>query len=309
MMATTNGTAANYNDLMARLVTFLTGASLGAQAWTALRNVTGEAILRGPGLTGTDQIFIGMKSFSDVSADYYNWVLSGFTGFDAGLPFEGQPGAHHTGWGASQSGPILTLQNAAIPYWMGATGRWVWVVAKVGTVYVSCVAGFALTPFASPGQWPYPMVLGANMAWPGELSLAGNTNLRWSYAGTQNRNWFNSGSGLGREGQLRVRLNDGTWWSFGPNYSAREGTIYPIGNGNSDLRPNLDGTYQRLPLILSRATETGEKDVLGQFDQVNWVPGFGNAAENTHPDGSDTWLAVPNVFRATKTDYAAFKLA
>jgi len=308
-MATTTGTATDYNDLMARVVTFVTGPTLGAQAWTAMRNVAGEAILRGPGLTGTDQIFVGMKSFSDAGADYYNWVLSAFTGFDAGLAFEAQPGAHHTGWGSNQSGPILTLQNAAMRYWLSANGRWICLVVQVGTVYVSAILGFALTPYASPGQWPYPMVLGANQAWSGALTLAANTSLRWSYTGDENRAWFASGSGLGRSGQLRVRLNDGTWWSFGPTYATGRGAIYPLANGALDLRPNLDGTYQRFPLILSRATTSGEVDTLGQFDQVNWVTGHGNAAENTHTESADTWLAVPNVFRATKADYAAFKLA
>ena len=308
-MATTSGTATDYNDLMARLVTFATGPALGAQAWTALRNLTGEVILRGPGLTGTDEIYVGMKSFSDAGADYYNWVLSAFSGFDAGLTFEAQPMAHHTGWGANQSGPILTLQNASMRYWMAATGRWIYLVVQVGTVYVPAILGFALTPYASPGQWPYPMVLGANMAWAGAVTLAGNTILRWSYTGNENRAWFNSGSGAARAAQLRVRLNDGTWWGFGPSYTAGQGAIYPVANGAADLRPNLDGTYQRLPLILSRAAASGESDVLGQFDQVNWVTGHANAAENTLTEGADTWLVVPNVFRSTKVDYAAFKLA
>lgn len=306
-MATTTGTATNYNDLMAQVVTYVTGLTLGAQAWTALRNVTGEAILRGPGLTGTDQIFVGMKSFSDVGADYYNWVLSAFTGFDAGLAFEAQPGAHHTGWGAGQSGPILTLQNTSMRYWLSATGRWICLVVQVGTVYVPLIMGLALTPYASPGQWPYPMVLGANMAWPGAVTLT-STSLRWSYTGNEDRSWFQSGSGAVRSSTLRVRLNDGTWWGFGPSYINGEGAIYPIANGGADMRPNLDGTYQRLPLILSRATATGETDVLGQFDQVNWVTGHANAAENTLTEGADTWLVVPNVHRATKVDYAAFLL-
>jgi hypothetical protein len=308
-MATTTGTATDHNDLMAQVVAFVTGAALGAQAWTALRNVTGEAILRGPGLTGTDQIFVGMKSFSDAGADYYNWVLSAFTGFASGLAFEAQPGAHHTGWGANQSGTILTLQNALMRYWLSANGRWIHLEVQVGTVYVPAILGFALTPYASPGQWPYPMVLGANQAWANALTLAGNTSLRWSYTGTENRAWFGAGSGAGRASQLRVRLADGTWWGFGPTYTTGQGTIYPLANGAADMRPNLDGTYQRLPLILSRASASGEIDVLGQFDQVNWVTGYANAAENTLTEGADTWLVVPNVFRSTKVDYAAFKLA
>lgn len=308
-MATTTGTATDYNDLLAQVVAYVTGPTLGTQAWTALRNVTGEAILRGPGLTGTDQIFVGMKAFSDVGADYYNWVLSAFTGFDAGLAFEAQPGAHHTGWGAGQSGPILTLQAASMRYWLSANGRWIALVVQVGTVYVSAILGLALTPYASPGQWPYPMVLGANQAWPGAVTLAANTSLRWSYAGAENRNWFGPGSGVARSSQLRVRLGDGSWWGFGPTYAAGQGALYPQANGAADMRPNLDGTYQRLPLILSRQAATGEIDVLGQFDQVNWVTGHANAAENTLTEGLDTWLVVPNVFRSTKVDYAAFKLA
>ena len=328
-MAWQQGTATNYLDLMTRLADFASGVTApdGAspalpvgERWTILRNAGGELIMQGPGLAATDQIFVGAKGFTNAGADYFNWFLSGFTGYESAAAFEAQPGAHHVGTGADQSGPILHLWNASIPYWFIVNGRRILIVAKISTVYVSAVLGLLENPYASPGQWPYPLVIGGSGAWQGALTLT-STNLRWSYTGTENSNWFYpataTSAGSCRHCQLRVRLASGTWWGFNSDYdhagfySTYVGRVYPLANGGEDLRPNLDGTYPRIPLILDMKGAGGASDVnaFGEFGSAAWVTGHGNAAENTLTDGADTWLVVQNIFRTTKKDYCAFKLA
>lgn len=300
-MATSSGTATDHLDLLSRLVTFLTGVGMGSQAWTVMRNTGSEVILRGPGLAGADQIFVGMKVLSDASADYYDWILSGFTGYDGALAFEAQPGAHHVGWGAGQSGPLLTLWNKPMDYWFVASGRRIYVVAQVSTVYVSACLGLLETPYASPGQWPYPLVVAGNQAWSGAVTPTGNVALRWSYTGEENRAFWNPRASIsGRASQLRLRWPDGSWFGFA------QGDLWPISGGASDLRPQVDGSLTRLPILLSTASPT---NILGELGQVQFVSGHAIAARDTLTEGADTWLVMQNVHRTTKTDYAALKLA
>jgi len=90
-MATANGTATDYLDLMAKFNTFVTGLGGGA-AWTASRSSSTEYIWTAPGSGGSpaDPLIIGAKAFFNVGADYYNWRLGGFMEFDSSLAFEAQ---------------------------------------------------------------------------------------------------------------------------------------------------------------------------------------------------------------------------
>ena len=216
------GTATNYTDLLAKLRTFLTATLSAPERWTELRYVTSgphELILQGPG-SGTDEIIVGIKTIEDGVGDYQNWKLGGFTGYLGGAPFEAQPG-----YSGEAPGPVhFTLWNSSIPYWFIADGRRVIVVAKISTSYMWCHLGF-LNTYASPGQYPYPLLIGGNLAWGNTAPPAvTSADWRWSYAGVEHanppQNFFNgfsdpSGGYTGRS-QLRLRLASGTWrdlWS------------------------------------------------------------------------------------------------
>lgn len=286
--------------------------------WIADRSVAGsEMIWHAPGNAGGEAIYVGAKAFSNVTGDYYNWWLSGMTGFDSGLSFEAQPGAlHQNGAAGSQSqGLILHLWNGSIPYWFIADGRRVIVVAHVSTVYTCAYMGLIETPYMSPGQWSYPLMIGGSGAWQAVPALD-STTLRWSYAADENRNFFYPRAIYANRAanyyQAIVRLVSGTWCGFAGDYNsdAGAGNVYPLGNSGLDLRPNLDGSYPRIPLIFHQAGAGGtDYNHLGQLDAVAWVTGHANAAENILTDGRDSWLVIPNVYRSTKKDYAAFRLS
>ena len=91
-MAFTSGTATDYLDLLNRLKQFVTQDMLPAnERWSVLRWVPGppaELVLQGPGLAGTDQINVGI--LSEAGADYGNWKLRGFVGWNAAQTFDGQ---------------------------------------------------------------------------------------------------------------------------------------------------------------------------------------------------------------------------
>jgi hypothetical protein len=106
-----------------------------APPWTSLRRTAGtEMIWQAPGNGNSDQIIVGAQVFSNVGADYYNWRLGGFTGFNSAVAFNQQAG--YLSIGQAVSSPVLNLWNQNTPYWFVANGRRAIVVAKVSTVYV-----------------------------------------------------------------------------------------------------------------------------------------------------------------------------
>lgn len=162
-MAFTSGTATDYLDLLNRLKQFVTQDMLPAgERWSVLRWVPGppaELVLRGPGLAGTDQINVGI--LSEAGADYGNWKLRGFVGWNPAQTFDGQ---------YNPSGTFYALLMAsAMPYWIVANGRRIVMVAKTGTYYEMMHLGLFL-PYATPGQYPYPLLVGGTY----------NGSTRWS---------------------------------------------------------------------------------------------------------------------------------
>jgi len=270
--------------------------------WVQKRGVAGsEYIWMAPGNANTDQIYVGAKTFTD-SIGYYNWQLGGFTGYAAGVAFGQQAGSIVNS--TTLMGPVLPLWNAAIPYWFMANGRRVVVVAKISTNYESAYLGF-LETYASPGQWSYPLVVGGSMAFDVEPAAG---SISWSYSNATSSHsafakaWADQPND---RSQLRLRRPDGLWRGFtASGYSVSTGSIWPYANSMGDLRPNLDGSYPVLPIVLTESAP----NVFGRFDGVWATTGYSNATENTMTIGRDTWLVVQNVFRNSKTDYFAIRM-
>ena len=279
--------------------------------WTSLRRVAGsEMIWQAPGNGGLDQILIGAKTFSDTGGDYYNWRLGGFTGFNSGLAFNLQP-AYVGGSGQAVPSPVLTLWNSTIPYWIIANGRRVIVVAKISTVYVTAYLGL-LASYMAPGSFAYPLVVGGNLAFQYEPA-AGSGSWRWSYAGAEMRNFaipLNGNLPADSASSLVLRLASGAWRGFSVNNGdSTRGQVWPFAyvdtGANYDWRPNLDGGYPLLPIVLFDATP----NIFGELEGVSATSGFSQSAENTITAAGIEYLVVQNVFRNTKADFFAVRLS
>lgn len=279
--------------------------------WISHRSTSGvEMIWEAPGNGGLEQIFVGMKEFHNVGADYWNWRLGGFTAFNSGQAFEQQAG-YVGGVGQAHPSPVLTLWNSTIPYWIVASGRRVILVAKISTVYVSMYLGL-MNPYMAPGAFPYPLVVGGNMAWQNEPSV-GNANWRWSYNGNENRNFAipnSNGMSSFYQSQLTLRLPGGAWTGFDTaDGELTFGQVWPYAYvdrfGTWDWRPNLDGGYPMLPIVLFDATP----NVYGELDGVLATTGFSQSVENTITENRIAHLVVQSVFRNTKGDYFTVRLS
>lgn len=281
-----------------------------APKWTSLRRTTGvEMIWQAPGNGGLDQIIVGAQIFSNVTADYYNWRLGGFTAFNSSLAFNAQAG-YVGGIGQANPSPVLPLWNSTIPFWFIANGRRVIVIAKVSTIYASCYLGL-LTSYMAPGSFSYPLVVGGSMAFANEPG-ATSSSWRWSYTGAEMKSFAMDVVGTLSQDYtsvLRLRLVAGIWRGFSStNGNSAVGAIWPYGfvnPGQWDWRQDLDGGYSLLPIVLTDPTP----NVFGELEGVKAVTGFSNSAENTVTVAGIPHLVVQNVFRNTKADFFAVRLS
>jgi len=220
-MAYQTGTATDYRDLLRCLRTFVTGSALGSQAWTELRWVetatTQELILKGPGLAGVDEIFIGIRSDQNVASDAYNWHIQGATGY---LPLDAwadQPNA--------SPNRHMALWNQPMPYWFVGDGRRIMVAARVSTRVMFIHLGFIL-PYATPGQYPYPLLI-----------VGSSANARWSGVNTNFAPVIRSPGGEWNE--------SATLWPVGMSIMPSPGNVYPLTRvvvlNSNDALGEIDG--------------------------------------------------------------------
>lgn len=272
--------------------------------WTETSN-TQEWLAHGPGLAGTDAIYAGIKTYEDTSKPYYFWDAMGHIGYVAGSDFYSQPGRIPVG----QYYPGISLSNAAIPFWLVASGRRFVLVAKIGTIYQALYVGFIL-PYATPSQYPYPLFIGGTMTTRSNRLTSNNT--------ASNRHFIDPGdisSNVG-DSMARLRAADGRWISFqhkagsNPETSAIAAAhIFPYDTAIlTNIREAVGGQYPVSPVVLMEGLN-GTNNIFGELDGCFNVSGFGNVVENIVQVGTDNYLVVQNVFRTGTADFWALKLA
>ena len=319
-MAYETGTATNHSDLLAKLKTFLTTNTAlvaAGQQWQALRYTAGtELLLKGTGLSGTDEIFVNIADYVDTNDGIYNWIVQGAGGYVSANAVDNQP--------AQSPKVALSLWNNSMQYWFIANGRRFIVIAKVSSIYVAGYFGLML-PYGTPGQYPYPLFIGANIPNMSFNSVPSYSNRNYSWPNNLNSNYWcpsklsASGSEENNMTQSLLYWVDGSWRHFGNFYtngndvSAFEfNSIQEDINNIAPVRPDwirecIDGTYTLTPHQL--VMDFPSISMAGELDGSFSVSGFGNGSENIITIGSDNYLVVQNVFRNSIKDFAAIKLA
>ncbi len=248
-----------------------------ANGWTTLRdNSTAdsrEVILKGIGLSGLEDIYVGLKTYYNSSADYYNIQVGSFTGYVSGNTFETQPNAYLCG---------VPAHNNRIDYWLVVNAQRIACAMKVGTpVYESFYIG-KMFPYGRPSQYPYPVVCGG--------SFNGASTTRFS---DTSHSFMLAGNGGNR---LAFRTND-SWANpyIHPYNNTTLCSAYHVRDTNS--------LYQLLPVELY--TSNG---MYGVLDGIYYIPGFNNAVENTLVINSVTYVVIQNVWRTGFADYYALRI-
>ncbi len=263
------GTLAHY-----KMLEKIRDVAVASGFWEVMRYDTSianrELILKGQGYSGAEEIYVGVRTYQDAGADYYNLCVATFTGYVPSNTFDTQPGVRLSG---------VPAHNQRIDYWLTVNPQRIACCMKVGTpVYEHFYIG-KFFPYARPSQYPYPIVCA------GMLSGAAATRYSdISHSMPYKGNCVNLGMRFNTGAYLQPEMHP---WNN--NYLA----------GTTQLRDTND-SYPLLPVILNDAN-----GIYGELDGIRYISGFNNVVENTC--GSD-WVVMQDVSRTGFTDYIALKL-
>jgi hypothetical protein len=255
---------------------------VAAQGWVEMQVDVASANRliwwKAPGLSGTEEIFVGMRTYQDVAADYYNLSVFGATGYVPGNTYTAQPG-----FSGAKGVPMW---NQPITYWAICNGQRLVVAAKIQNVYESFYLGKFL-PYATPKQYPYPLLVGGML----------DTESATRYSETSHYSWFK-----GNGGHFLMRDVMGAWptaelWP--------QNMPITIRNTPADgLSGTAGGAYGLYPMILNTSTP----NIWGELDGIFFISGFNNATENTMTVSGVTYLVIRDVWRTGAKDYMAMRL-
>lgn len=299
-MAVEIGTATGYLNLAAKLKTFLTTDTTlvaAGEEWTCNRDDGSDMLFQGPGLSGTEEIFIGLEYFSDVGSDLYSWDVASFLGYTTGNSFDEQPGRIVT------RDAFLPLWLSNIPYWFIANGQRVVVIAKVSTTYQSMYLGKFL-PYGTPGQYPYPVFWGAMNNVSTNKYSSTLASQRFFPAGFTNSTYLYLPSGTIAPVSSGVSSGIGTFqiWPFG---TARASTTNVFGK----MAPFDGGDVTLLPAIIRYGDQLNERALLGELDGIFYIHGTGQSSESIVTVDSVDYLVFQDGALSDRNNFAAVRLA
>lgn len=257
------------------------------EGWNVLRYETPsegnhELILKGEGLTGDEEIFVGFRTYQSEDADYYNLVAATFTGFVDDNNFDDQPGAMISG---------VPAHNNHIDYWITWNAQRIALAMKVGTpVYESAYVG-KFNAYALPSQFPYPMVCGG--------MLDGAEAIRFS---DEDHNMPYKGD----QANMRMRNTDGIYKQVRCYpYSNKGRTNFPDAlAGDTYALRDTGGYYHLMPVEIF---DPGN-NFYGALDGIFFISGFNNSVENTLTIDGTEYVVIQDVSRTGFNDYYAIKM-
>lgn len=295
-----------------------------------------EVIFKATGTAGGDEIFTGLRSEYDTANGWYDLVLNGYSGYDAGeKSWFLQPGAL-PGFGSPlvKANPLVPLWDTSMPYWIAANGRSVRLAVKVSTSYEGMYLGLIL-PYATPGQYPYPLAVGGSLV---PQQNARGPEWRYSYSNFRHAVFVGPGASAtpsveDRWSGLYVRDTGGAWLQFAnrPDSGGSDGVLgiaqaftSPFATSGSlrgvwphctndqwtvGKRPFgecLGGGYAAMPCVLLQRSPT--VDVYGELEGVFAISGQNNAPENTTAIAGVNAVVFGNASRTTEHEFWALTL-
>lgn len=319
-MAWTSGTATNLNDLLNKLVTFLTtnATLVGAgQNWTQIsgagemggRSVapgatldaaTNEIMLQGPGLAGGDEILISMGGYVAAGSNHYSLFIRGNTSYLPSVIASAQPNCSKPVW--------MLLVNTSMRYWFMANGRHFRVIVQAGSTYEQFYGGFIL-PEHLPSQWPYPLFVGGSSA-SGALANASTSNDHYAF----HYAYVNSYTQLDVSTSSAYLCLPGLTWRTVGNFSSSlpsdycPMTTWNASYFNTSFRQSLSGQPVLTQGGLASVSDIIGRAFYGRFDGVYRVPSFGLTPEQIATIGGTDYICIPNVLYGSDGHYCAHAL-
>jgi len=257
-----------------------------------------EVILHNRGLSGAENILIGIREWQYVAANASGWDLTGFTSYSDGMyfgrTFEDLSLTYDTTWNCFENAPKLPLIDDTIYYWFFSNRQRIIVIAKVQSNYESIYLGFA-NRYGNPEDYPYPLVI--------KGSLYGKKTITETSEASHAFIPYSTTSGTN---MLHNVLPDGSWslnWgAFSSNYAT---ILFPVCNWNSSSRL-LSETPNKKEVLLSpvMSLSLANNSVLHELDGVLHAAGVGVQSED-EIRGHDgiKYLAFQNISRIDYDDF------
>lgn len=288
-----------------------------------------DVILKGSG-GGGDEIYVGWRTVSNVSSNYYNFELHGMAGYSASVKMEEQPNVSPGFYdGAITYGCYLLAINTSLNYWLSVTPYRILGVVQVGTAYFNFYLGWG-NRFATASEFPYPMVVGGHCGvW--------NTSYSASAAGSGLTDPRRLGSET--QGPMEVLMPDGTWYQVDNSQLLR--TVLPakptagVTDGstpNEDKFTTTEFPWSEIIPTLGTGTPTGSvraipgtvnasilipaivhfwspsSQMVVELDNVYWATGAGGVQSGDRAIiGSDVYRIFQNCKRAEIYTFLAIK--
>ncbi len=245
-----------------------------------------ELILKGPGYSGNDEIYIGLSTFQNQQKDYYNLLAGVFLGYAPSEGFEGQPGGKYK---------TIPCHNQQVTYWLSVTPRRIAFCCKVGSpVFTHGYLGEML-PYAMPHQYPYPCVCGGMYDGKEDLRYSDRKNAMYLCGA-----YIQDNNALFRKDPLSL-YTPGGW--------ENQVWVYPYlrrGSNHTDLDEAMrdtGGVYHLLPLEIY-----GMNGIYGHLEGLYYVSGFNNFAENIISAGGKNYLVLHDWSRTGHENYYAMEM-
>lgn len=187
-----------------------------------------QLIMEGVG-SGADEIFIGIRTFSNSPTGARNWELAGMIGFDASLGWTAQPSISPGRFDNQTSitgGAFYHLRDTVTNYWISINSSRIVVVTQSGTNFHTCYLGF-IDRLATADAYPYPLLIvgtsteqtlnatGSGIELAGLPSpVADSQGIGWGpgILRTPGGAWKNYRNALARLGQYDIETNFVSSW-------------------------------------------------------------------------------------------------
>lgn len=257
-----------------------------------------EFVWKGPGLDGTQDIYVGVETYGSSISDTFNLGFVGFRAWDDSAPVASQPN------GCTPE--YLSLVNSSIGFWFVVNGQRFMVVTKAAGIYQTAYCGFGL-PYELPSIHEFPMIVGAS---------GDSRTRRYNSTTTNYRHPMDPG-----EFGLRAFYPDAQWRNHAnrvdqagtedSHSSTSNGKVWPAALNSSSAMPsfvrdNLDASNALLPGVIRHAASPVH--MWGEFDGYYWTSGFGTVAEAIIRENGFDHLVVNNIYRTSVQHYAAVRL-
>jgi hypothetical protein len=261
-----------------------------------------EVVLSNTGLSGQEDVIIGIRECFYAAGNFYHWDLNGYTTFldtgewDQNAALHGM-GIYGSTYNSFYRHPGLSLHDDTMSYWFYSNQQRFVVVAKVASNYEMCYLGFGRR-FGNPGDYPYPLLVGGS-----------NSGNRIAADASAYHTWFLANPRLDNNFNIWL-LDTGSayraWFGAVTNNLGLQVLPYDTWYNAGVLAPTLHGERIMTPVYYTPYIST-ENSVYFDLDEVYHIAGTGIQSEDLINYSGDRYRVFQNGYRTEYYDYMCVK--